>query len=205
MPPTTLEFGFNDRKYFGDFLNSRKLTNLGVEVGVHRAEFASQLMSRWKGRNLTCVDDYRTGYSNDDPVSNRTRLDREEDFQHATRVMGQVAKGRYSFLTIPSEEASTYFEDNSLDFVYIDASHEVTDFYRDLLCWYPKVKPGAILAGHDIVCPGEVDGGWGSNIQQSLFEFCKLTRVQRGVIYLVPGRGPWSWYVIKPTTDNGSD
>lgn len=52
-----------------------------------------------------------------------------------------------------SVEAAKSFPDNSLDFVYIDGDHDGDASYNDMRAWYPKVKPGGVLAGHDIVHP----------------------------------------------------
>jgi hypothetical protein len=48
-----------------------------------------------------------------------------------------------------SLEACKEFEDKSLDFVFIDAGHEFTDCYNDIVNWYPKVKENGINIGHD--------------------------------------------------------
>lgn len=48
-----------------------------------------------------------------------------------------------------SKVASTHYKDNSLDFVFIDAHHTYEAVTEDINYWYPKVKPGGILAGHD--------------------------------------------------------
>jgi predicted O-methyltransferase YrrM len=52
-------------------------------------------------------------------------------------------------IRITSVAASKLFADNSLDFVFIDANHELKYITEDLHSWYPKVKKGGIIAGHD--------------------------------------------------------
>jgi hypothetical protein len=48
-----------------------------------------------------------------------------------------------------SAEAANRYPDKSLDFVFIDADHREESVVRDLQAWWPKVKPGGLLAGHD--------------------------------------------------------
>lgn len=54
---------------------------------------------------------------------------------------------------MPSVEASKLFEDNSLEFVFIDASHEYANVRADIEAWYPKLKVGGTMGGDDY-CPG---------------------------------------------------
>lgn len=42
-----------------------------------------------------------------------------------------------------------YMDNSSVDFVYIDASHEYEDVLADIETWLPKVKPGGFIGGHD--------------------------------------------------------
>ena len=55
----------------------------------------------------------------------------------------------YKSIRKNSIEAADQFEDESLDFVFIDASHEYEDVKKDIQIWLPKIKKGGILAGHD--------------------------------------------------------
>lgn len=49
-----------------------------------------------------------------------------------------------------SKKASLKFEDDSLEMVFIDASHDYLDVREDIDLWLPKVKKGGIIGGDDI-------------------------------------------------------
>lgn len=46
-------------------------------------------------------------------------------------------------------DVSSQFEDNSVDFVFIDADHNYESVKKDILSWSPKMKSGGIMSGHD--------------------------------------------------------
>jgi predicted O-methyltransferase YrrM len=48
-----------------------------------------------------------------------------------------------------SWEMASNYQDNSLDFVFIDAGHDYDSVTKDITNWYPKIKNGGIIAGHD--------------------------------------------------------
>jgi len=50
-----------------------------------------------------------------------------------------------------SVEAASQYADESLDLVFLDADHTYESVLADLQAWYPKVKPGGLIAGHDFV------------------------------------------------------
>jgi predicted O-methyltransferase YrrM len=49
-----------------------------------------------------------------------------------------------------SLEAAKLYSDQSLDFIYLDASHETEDLHEDIKAWWPKLKMGGLLAGDDL-------------------------------------------------------
>jgi hypothetical protein len=53
------------------------------------------------------------------------------------------------FLRMTSEDASKIISDNSLDFVYIDGNHFYPAVKKDIDLWWPKIRSGGVLSGHD--------------------------------------------------------
>lgn len=165
-----------------------------VEVGVHRGDFARAILSKWNG-TLYGVDPYIAGYDLDDPASQGDRI---ADHKACEKKLRPYQK-RFKPLYVPSHTAASMFQENNhqVDFVYVDAKHRYNDVKSDLEAWWEILKPGGTIAGHDIMCPGEPDGGWGNEIQPAVFEFAKARDL---VVYLVPAPGlcPWSYYMVKP-------
>ncbi len=70
-------------------------------------------------------------------------------FQSTCDRMGDLCD-RYVFpIECESVEASTRFADESLDFVFLDGGHELEQVIADLAAWWPKIKRGGQIAGHD--------------------------------------------------------
>ena len=49
-----------------------------------------------------------------------------------------------------TQNACHDIEDNSLDYIFIDASHDHDSVKRDITLWTPKVRKGGMVSGHDI-------------------------------------------------------
>lgn len=55
----------------------------------------------------------------------------------------------FSLVHAESAVAATFFDDASIDYLFIDAGHQYHEVKADLEAWVCKVKPGGIVAGHD--------------------------------------------------------
>jgi hypothetical protein len=76
-----------------------------------------------------------------------------------------------------STEAVRFFAPRSVDFAFIDASHEYWDVRRDAADWATVLKPDGILAGHDADW-GEVNLALKSVLRELPFE-AELKRFNR--------------------------
>jgi len=132
------------REKYGVMLNKLGLVGSAAEIGVHRGEFSRALLNCWHGKMLYLVDPWKsfTGDEYTEP--------RDSDFDACMKNL-EPHIGRFEVLRDFSLDAAKKIPDASLDFCYIDANHRSKYIRQDLYAWWPKVKPGGILAGHDYV------------------------------------------------------
>lgn len=50
---------------------------------------------------------------------------------------------------VGSSIGATFFDDQTVDFVFIDGDHNYEGIKADIPAWLPKVKNGGVIAGHD--------------------------------------------------------
>jgi hypothetical protein len=78
-------------------------------------------------------------------------LDKMENFYEEAKKRLSPYNERSVIIKDISENAYKQFDNKSLDFIYLDASHLFSGFSIDLVNWYEKLKYGGILAGHDFI------------------------------------------------------
>lgn len=61
----------------------------------------------------------------------------------------EPAKDYINVVRSISWDAALHYNDESIDFVFIDAGHDYDSIKKDLISWLPKVKKGGVIAGHD--------------------------------------------------------
>jgi hypothetical protein len=132
------QFTFPDfYRHVSDELSRIDRETRSVEVGVNAGQSAAFLAvelankCHWTPR-LDLVDRFEGG----DPVE----LGRFGPI--LDRVLCKAWHG-------DSARASQHYDDESLDFVFLDADHAYESVAADIEAWHPKVRVGGILAGHD--------------------------------------------------------
>lgn len=134
-----IDAGRNDLPEFFKMMGYK----VGVEIGVCKGEY-SEILAK-AGLKIYSVDPYTTypGYSG---AGIQERLDAE--LAEATE---RLAPYDATIVRKTSMEAVKGFEDESLDFVYIDGHHEFKYVVEDIAEWSKKVRKGGCIAGHDFV------------------------------------------------------
>ena len=115
---------------------------VGVEIGVYKGEFSLKLAQA--RLSLYAIDPWRIDTG---PVDSRPQDKLDQMYEETKKVLDPYPNCKIIRKT--SMEAVEGFEDESLDFVYIDANHEFRYIAEDLAEWTRKVKPGGIVSGHD--------------------------------------------------------
>ena len=78
------------------------------------------------------------------------------DIKHIldTQIKVLELDGLVNYICCDSKYAHNIYRDNSLDFVWVDGSHAPEDVERDVKNFWPKVKPGGLIAGDDYLYEG---------------------------------------------------
>lgn len=114
---------------------------LGAEIGVQVGQNAIPLLTKIPQLNLLLVDNY----------DNSLEIHRRKQSAIKDIAFSRFEKlqDRITWILKPSVEAAKEVEDNSLDFVYIDAMHDYDNVKNDIKAWVPKVRIGGLITGHD--------------------------------------------------------
>jgi hypothetical protein len=118
---------------------------LGVEVGVCFGHNAEYFLSQCENiRVLVGVDPWL-------PCSDLPGDKAESAYIEAKSTLKEhLGSGRCKLLRTTSLAASaSQFDEGNLDFVYVDGDHSKEAFNLDLRVWYPLVRVGGVVSGHD--------------------------------------------------------
>lgn len=137
-------FTFPDlyRNMVNEFPSGSRFVEVGVWKGKSAAFMCIEIANSKKEIDFYCVDTWEGS------IEHKEKPELSQLYEIFTDNMRPV-ENYYMPIRKPSLEAVYDFKDESIDFVFIDASHEYEDVVEDLKAWWPKIKKGGVLAGHD--------------------------------------------------------
>lgn len=133
------------------------LTGTMVEVGTYRGAFAKNILDGWPG-HLICVDAWHHNPQAHD-ILNHDQPTMDECYRFTLEYL-QPYEHRCEVIRAFSVDAAQRFSDAGevFDVVYLDAGHDYDNIRADIAAWWPLVKPGGILSGHDYLDATVADG-----------------------------------------------
>jgi hypothetical protein len=161
---------------------------VGVEVGVYKGHLSGRLLAANARLFLHMVDPWKESTegdsytTTDDHIARATQAEHDANMRAALESVKPFA-GRYKVHRMTSEEASKLFDDASLDFVFIDGDHSYEGCSLDIRCWWPKLKPGGLLSGHDY----RDERNYG--VKRAVHEFLGERELRLGLNY--------TWFITK--------
>lgn len=117
---------------------------IGCFMGRSTVCMAQLIKSHNKSIKFDAVDHFKGSDEHYELLQNKSLFDIFKQNMIDAEVIDLV-----NVFPLDSVSASKLYEDNSLDFVFIDAAHDYKSVILDIQHWLPKVKINGILAGDD--------------------------------------------------------
>jgi hypothetical protein len=132
-------------KYFPD---NSSFFEVGSWKGRSGTYMGVEIVNSGKEQSLVCVDIW-VGSAEHQGMDILNEDGLYLEFQKNIEPVNDQRPGTIEFIRGKSLDVVDSIQNFSLDFVFIDASHEYEDVIADINSWYPKVKQGGVIAGHD--------------------------------------------------------
>ena len=129
------------------YLSQRRKPQIGVELGVWKGLNAEKILEIFPMlRTLYLVDNYPKYKDGNNHIGKLFDYSASKP-----EMLSHIAKygERTIFIELNTIEAAIQIP-NELDFVYIDANHCYENVKIEIATYYPKVKNGGVIGGHDI-------------------------------------------------------
>jgi hypothetical protein len=130
-----------------EVLQDNKILKLqyGIEIGTRDGSTIEYLLEHNPLLSMTTIDPF-TPYMDLELFVTEEMQDR-----HYSNACGKLGKygSRAEILRLYSAEAASNRQLPIADFVFIDGEHTYGSCYTDCSLWYPKIRKGGLLCGHD--------------------------------------------------------
>ncbi len=133
-------------------VNALPKNGYGAEIGVRHGDFSKVLIEECEPQTAYFIDPWFD----------------EKAFEIAKENLSKYPNA--VIIRKKSEDAVKDIQDETLDWVYIDGSHEYEDVLYDLINWSKKVKTGGIVSGDDYYWR---DANKNYSVKRAVDEFAK--------------------------------
>lgn len=120
-----------------------------VEVGCKEGRTTGHILKNAPDARAIAIDPWIAQPKGSDP---KRETYASWDFEEIERAFWENVgedKERCTMYRATSKDAATDVPDGGVDLVFIDALHDYESVKEDIALWWPKVRAGGMLAGHD--------------------------------------------------------
>lgn len=164
---------------------------VGVELGVFRGDLSVALLAAFTQLHLHLVDTWSAPASGSAYLlsgDGAASLSHDEHMNNKMETLTRVEpyRNRITIWHCTSHEAAQAMNRESVDVIFIDAEHTKDAVLADIRDWWPRMKRGGLVAGHDYGhrrFPG---------VKEAVDEFTQRNKLELGV-----GNGK-VWWCFKP-------
>lgn len=131
---------------------------VGTWKGMSAAYMAVEIINSGKEIYFDCIDTWEY-------IDSQTEIPKEQFGDLYNIFLKNVDPVIHKIKPVKSLswDGANYYVDESLDFIFIDAAHDYESVKKDINAWFPKIKKGGIIAGHDYT--------WCPDVQKAVNEF----------------------------------
>jgi hypothetical protein len=120
---------------------------MGAEVGVYEGHVSQALLTTFPRLRMVMVDPWKPFDGGDWTGSQSEEFFRQVKLAAMNRVSDMIE--RCLILEMESVDAARHISNKSLDFVFVDANHRYECAIADINAWWPKIRLGGLISGHD--------------------------------------------------------
>ena len=146
LPGKVVEIPDCGRNDLPEFFKGLGFTT-GVEVGVFLGRY-TKVLAR-SGLRIYGVDPWSVFV--DYPYYGKEDNQEREDRRYEEAKARLAPYPNCTIIRKTSMDAVEEFENDSIDFVYIDGNHSFKYVAEDICEWIKRVKPGGFVCGHDYI------------------------------------------------------
>jgi len=132
-----------------------------IEVGTYKGANALSILKKLNVEKIYLIDPYINYSEYSHKLGNLSSAEKE------ARKKLRKYKKKIVWIKKTSDEAVDLISEKA-DFVYIEGNHDYKYVKKDLKNYFPKVKKGGILAGHDMPKKGVSNAIWEFSIKKKL-------------------------------------
>lgn len=135
------------KKYANDLQNGSVFVELGSWKGRSIAYITVEIVNLNKDVKIYAIDTWQGTMNSEVHQEEISKLDTSL-YDH---FLSNISPAINHIIPMKSDSssASSTFLDESIDIIFIDADHSYESVKNDILKWYPKIKQGGIISGHD--------------------------------------------------------